>query len=631
MGTQSRATLIGRAAPAAAAALAVTAAALLAVPRGAEAQFPFRFGAEYADVATDVAIGEGGNVYVVGWFQGVVDFDPSPRLEERISISDPSSPLEVDAFVAKYTSSGTLIWVRTISGKGMQVLNAVAFRDGTVFLGGSASGITSFEGRAAVKFDAGFGRDAMVAACNVDGEFLWSLRMGDAENGGSGWDDLRVEEVLDLATDAEGNLFATGVFTGTIDLNPLTGPTFWDTYLSAADNEGNRSRDLFVASYDHNGDFRWGFAVGDAGRDEGRAIGVAPDGSVYVAGFLSSAADFTPGDWTSYGGYVGAGTDGFLAKYDSNRGLYWVVGFGGLGDDRVAPGALAVVGPAGGESVLLGGEFAATADFAPGPSVAALASAGGQDGFVARYTRNGALQWVRAAAGAAGDDAINAVTASADGAILAGGRFVGAVSLAGAHGDLALHAGGTADAFAVELDASGEAVWGGAIGSVGGDEGPERVNGVAWSSSGAALVVGAFVGAADLDLGAGTVSATAKGAHDGFVATRAAGPPPRVLTALAITGATELFEGLETPLGCTASFSDGGSEDATTAATWAIVGSAPPGTAVGSGVLHAGLVGRDTELTVSATLARDGVSLSAVHAVTVRNVGALRQRPRAAP
>jgi len=598
-------------------------------PLGASAAFPFRLGSGFVDGANDVTVGEGGNVYVVGSFQGVVDFDPTSRLDERISISDPSSSLEVDAFVAKYTAAGDLIWVRAISGKGPQVLNAVAFRNGTVFMGGSAAGVTAFEGRSNVKFDVGFGRDAMLAACNVDGEWLWTMRMGDEETGEYEWDDDRAEEVLDLATDGDANLFVAGAFNGTIDLNSTNGPTVWDTFRSASGEDGYRTRDAFAASYEADGRYRWGFAVGDVGRDEGCAVGAAPDGAMYLAGFVGSPADFAPGDWITNGGYVGAGRDGFLAKYNTNSTLQWVIGFGGGGDDRVGPGALAVIGPAGNETVVVGGQFEATADFAPGAAVAELTSAGGKDAFIASYTRTGLLQWVRAGAGPAGDDLVAGVAEADDGRIVASGQFTGSLSFAGEHGDITLEVVGASDAFVVELDTAGQARWAGRLGGddAAASDGGECASAVAWTPAGEVLAVGRFFGSTDLDLGAAVVEATAMGNSDIFVALRPAGPPPRTLTSVAISGASALFEGLQTTLTCLASFSDGSSEDVTSTATWALVGAAPTGMSIVAGTLQAGLVGTDTMVTVSAMLQRDGVDVGATYELTVRNVRSARQRP----
>ncbi len=87
------------------------------------------------------AIDAAGNVYVTGEFlQGTVDFDPGPG-----TVTLTSTGVE-DAFVAKYTSVGALVWVRQISGNGVDVPVAIAV-DSTdnVYITGQFSGTTDFD------------------------------------------------------------------------------------------------------------------------------------------------------------------------------------------------------------------------------------------------------------------------------------------------------------------------------------------------------------------------------------------------------------------------------------------------------------------------------------------------------
>src|SRR5580765_2660991 len=63
-------------------------------------------GGAQEDVAGDVAVDTNGNVYVVGGFSGTATFDTT-NLTAGESV-----------FIAKYNSSGTLIWVRQTAGVG---------------------------------------------------------------------------------------------------------------------------------------------------------------------------------------------------------------------------------------------------------------------------------------------------------------------------------------------------------------------------------------------------------------------------------------------------------------------------------------------------------------------------------
>lgn len=50
-----------------------------------------------------IAIDAAGNTYITGSFSGLVDFDPSPATATLMSTG-------TDAYVAKYTSSGSYVW-----------------------------------------------------------------------------------------------------------------------------------------------------------------------------------------------------------------------------------------------------------------------------------------------------------------------------------------------------------------------------------------------------------------------------------------------------------------------------------------------------------------------------------------
>src|SRR4051812_25844175 len=50
-----------------------------------------------------------GNLYVAGSFSGTVDFDPGAGVTQRSA----STATDVDAFVAKFNSSGVFQWVST--------------------------------------------------------------------------------------------------------------------------------------------------------------------------------------------------------------------------------------------------------------------------------------------------------------------------------------------------------------------------------------------------------------------------------------------------------------------------------------------------------------------------------------
>ncbi|MCA9263080.1 MAG: hypothetical protein KDA60_04505, partial [Planctomycetales bacterium] len=94
----------------------------------------------------------------------------------------------------------------------------------------------------------------------------------------------------------------------------------------------------------------------------------------------------------------------------------WAVQLGSTGSDRLRD---LQAGPDGG--LYMVGHFSNTVDFDPGAATSNLSSAGGEDGFVAKYTTDHELLWVRSLAGSSGDEQINEVDFDAAGNIYLAG------------------------------------------------------------------------------------------------------------------------------------------------------------------------------------------------------------------
>ncbi len=123
-----------------------------------------------------------------------------------------------------------------------------------------------------------------------------------------------------------GNLYVTGKFTGTMDLDP--GPGVYNITSGGLD-------DIFLACYDASGLFIWGFGIGGASYDAGFYLATDASSNVIICGYIQSGGiDFDPGAGVATLPYAG-GTgltyygDGFVAKYSSSGVYQWAKGLGG--------------------------------------------------------------------------------------------------------------------------------------------------------------------------------------------------------------------------------------------------------------------------------------------------------------
>ncbi len=479
-------------------------AALILAVASLPAQTAFRLGAEGTDYGKDIATDPAGNLYVTGYFQGTVDFDPGPGVVNRTAQGSPANPGAVDIFVAKYSPAGALQLVFTIGGAGADMPHTIRLApNGDIGLTGYFSGTVDFDpGPGTTALNAGTGRNAFVARYSPSGELRWAISIGDPEIAAD--DEDFFEEGMDLTFDAAGNTYVCGIFNGTVRL------------AAGAPELTSTGIDSYVASYDPEGRLRWGFALGGAGREQAHALKVGTDGMIYVAGFFGGTVDFDPSSATTTATALGASWDVFLAKYRASDGAFqWVRSFGGPGNDQVRPGALAL-GPDG--DVWIGGDFTGTTDFDAGSGVANRTSAGLGDCFLARYSTAGDFKSVITFGGTSLDFVHRLVVTTAN-EVYATGSFRATVDFdpGPATATFSATAPGGGDAFLVKFDATGALRWVRTFGS------PAQTADALGLGAGIALapngvvITGRFSGPVDFDPSSLTRTFTGEGGADVMV------------------------------------------------------------------------------------------------------------------
>ena len=136
-------------------------------------------------------------------------------------------------------------------------------------------------------------------------------------------------------------------------------------------------------------DFQWAEVVFLAGRsveDDDNEVSVATDeGNIYLAGKFKNQVFLLTEFIESKGGF-----DIFLANYDAEGNLYWVISAGGPGEDV----AKAITVNSDGD-IIITGTFEGTADFG-GQTLTATRL---NNIFVAVYDNLGKLKWAERAGG----------------------------------------------------------------------------------------------------------------------------------------------------------------------------------------------------------------------------------------
>ncbi|MEX2322677.1 MAG: SBBP repeat-containing protein [Acidimicrobiia bacterium] len=382
-----------------------------------------------SDQGSGIAVDGSGNTYVTGYFRGVgVDFNPGGTA--HLLTSNGSG----DVFVAKYDTTGNLVWAHGIGGTSSDEGYGIAVDgSGNTYVTGSFQdpGVDFNPGGIAHLLSSNGTDDVFVAKYDTTGNLQWAHNIG-----GTG-----VDAGSGIAVDGFGNTYLTGYFQGSgVDFNP--GGT---AHLLSS----NGSFDVFVAKYDPTGNLQWAHNIGGTGVDVGYGIAVDGFGNTYLTGYFQGAGvDFNPGG-TAHLLSSNGSDDVFVAKYDPTGNLVWAHNIGGTGGD--AGNGIAVDGF--GNTYLTGYFQGSGVDFNPGGTAHLLNSnGGGGDVFVAKYDTTGNLQWAHGIGGTAFDQGYG-IEVDGSGNTYLTGSFQGA-SVDFNPGGTAhlLDSNGEADVFVVKLE-----------------------------------------------------------------------------------------------------------------------------------------------------------------------------------
>ncbi len=218
------------------------------------------------------------------------------------------------------------------------------------------------------------------------------------------------------------------------------------------------------------GGLRWAASIAGPFADTIAKPVVLADGATIVGGTFAG----------SMNGVAAAGTDGWLAKYDSGGQRQWLVTLGGAGDDTID--AVTVDGTG---AIIVAGSVGNATGFQVAGTPVSVVLRGSSDSFVAKLTAAGAPTWVRTAGGTGADRAL-AVGVDGGGNIVVGGTFTGSATF----GVVGLVASGPTDGFVARYAPAGGLWWVRRIGSTA----TENLADVAVSNAGVITATGGFTG-----------------------------------------------------------------------------------------------------------------------------------------
>lgn len=234
------------------------------------------------------------NIYIAGLFWNTVDFDPGPATHNLTA-----SGFSSDAFILKLDSDGNYLWAGKFSGSSDEQGTALSYdpvSDG-IIVGGFYQSTIDANPDAGVSnlISAGY-VDGFIIKLNGDGAYIWSKSIGG----------LGFQQISGLSADASGNIHATGPFEQTTDFDP-SGSTFNLT--------SNGGTDIYRLVLNADGLFSSAEKIGGPNGDWSYTMEFDNTGSEIITGYFDGNVDFDPGPDTENLNSAFTGWDGFVAKY----------------------------------------------------------------------------------------------------------------------------------------------------------------------------------------------------------------------------------------------------------------------------------------------------------------------------
>jgi hypothetical protein len=474
-----------------------------------------------------------GNVYLLGDFYGVADFDPGPNVYNltpygnldgyltkldasgnhvwTIQIggtsSDEVNSLHLDGsgnfyitglfngtvdfdhssstfnlttlsweiFVLKLNASGTFAWVKQAGGSSNDAgLSITVDASGNVYHMGYFSKFSDFDpGTSVFNLTAIGGNFMYLSKLNSSGNFLWANAFGSGS----------ATFVKSMTTDASGNVYTTGYFYGNVDFDPS--PAVFTLSTLASDIDG----DVFVTKCNSSGNLLWAKQFGSTSHDYANSIAVDASGNVFTSGSFKGTVDFDPGLGTF--NLITTSTEIFISKLDASGNFGWATKMGTLTNIY----SLAL--DASGNIFCVGNYFSGTHS---------------NQIYINKVSASGNLLWSKNYGGT-GSEQANAVVVDQSGNMYITGSFTGTTDFDPGTGIYNVTSAGFGDAFISKLDGSGNLIW---IKQLGGTDGDQGIA-MTIDAAGMVYITGTFFQTADFDPGPGTFNMTAVGFSDIFI------------------------------------------------------------------------------------------------------------------
>jgi hypothetical protein len=294
-------------------------------------------------------------------------------------------------------------WAQTVTaGNNISKINSVSTAsDGSAYAAGYIYGTGTYDfGNGITSAGTYTGNNIVLVKYNSSGVTQWARTVTAGNN---------VSYFNSVSVASDGSVYAAGYINGTGAFN------FGNSIISAGTYTGSN---VLLVKYNSSGVAQWARTITSAPVKNSyfSSVSVAPDGSVYAAGYIDGTSTYYFGNAIATG--TNTGHNIVLVKYNSSGVAQWAKTVTGGGDYSRFDG----VSVASDGSVYAGGRILGTSSYDFGNSV--TAAAGGANAWniiLVKYNSSGVAQWARSVISGGDNSMFLSVSAASDGSVYAAG------------------------------------------------------------------------------------------------------------------------------------------------------------------------------------------------------------------
>jgi hypothetical protein len=299
-----------------------------------------------------------GNIYFTGYFNDQVDFDPGPGVFNLGTQGGQQS-----LFIEKLDAAGNFVWAKEVSTDLYNIGNGITVDAlGDVLITGAFYGACDFDPGVGTFNITNYGSPAMfILKLDASGNFAWVKQFMDGGGYSTG---------MAIKSDASGNIYTIGEFSGTTDFDP-TG-----TYSLTSVGGGQNA---FLLKLNSAGNFIYAEQI--VNHSNAYSLSIDNNNDVLFSGTFSGTVDFDPGSGTYTITAVGApgASNTFIQKLGSSGNFVWV-----KTADKCFATATCVDGS---DNIYIGGNYTQGVDVDPGPGTFTLSGSMGM--FIQKLSSTG--------------------------------------------------------------------------------------------------------------------------------------------------------------------------------------------------------------------------------------------------